>query len=68
MASKYHLENSSFNQDGTDTPRNKLNIIDSIKIHEYDGLKKEKHSLLERIAIVQSNDPIEEGDISDGII
>ncbi|MDO9207775.1 MAG: Fic family protein [Sulfuricurvum sp.] len=34
MASKYHLENSSFYQDGTDTPRNKFNIIDSIEIHE----------------------------------
>ncbi len=34
MASKYHLENSSFYIDGTDTPCNKINIINSIEIHE----------------------------------
>lgn len=34
MASKYHLENSSFYIDGTDIPRNKINLINSIEIHE----------------------------------
>lgn len=37
MASKYHLENSFIYLDGTDVPRNKLDISDSVELHELES-------------------------------
>lgn len=34
MASKYQLKNNSFYINGSDVPKNKLNITDSLQIHE----------------------------------